>query len=166
MSKSNWSSLEEEFFYYASLIQQKEQGKDVSRAIAAGKISIDRIKILKEYAVEINDAKKRDELIRIITDFHLECAFIQDKLVTQVEENRLLKRKITNFEKENQKLKNSEFKLILKDRLYYKEDNNDGPFCTACYDRDKKITRLITLPPIINKLGQHQCTVCSTVYSM
>lgn len=164
MSKSNWNSLEEEFFYYTSLIQKKEQSKDVSRTIAAGKILIDRIKILKEYAEEINDANKRDELIRIITDFHLEFAFIQDKLANKVEENHLLKRKITNLEKENQKLKNSELKLLLKDKLYYKADSNDSPFCTVCYDTNKKITRLITLPPTINKLGQHQCRVCNTLY--
>ncbi len=166
MGKRHWSNLEKEFLYYASLIKEKEQSIELIQMIAAGKIAIDRIKILREYAEEIADRKKRSEFMKILADLNLEFAEIKDKLIKPVEENSSLQKRIIDFKerKENQELKKSVSQLILKDGLYYKADNNDGPFCTHCYDNNQKIIRIRTLPPTMQEFGKHECLLCRTVY--
>jgi hypothetical protein len=74
------------------------------------------------------------ELYRTILDIQKECLDL-------LEENRNFKERIRILEEE--KTKNQA--LIVKGHCYYIEMNDgnlDGPFCTTCWDRDRKLIRM------------------------
>lgn len=54
--------------------------------------------------------------------------------------------KIEKLEKENKslkiKLENKEA-LIFKNNSYWNKENNDGPFCSRCFDKNKNLIRII-----------------------
>jgi uncharacterized protein involved in exopolysaccharide biosynthesis len=86
-------------------------------------------------------AKKIDnsELIRAIADLNLEMANanlrmaeLTSQLTEFKEENIQLKRTI----RELQEASKEENQLILESDLYYKQ-NDEGPFCPHCYNKDK-----------------------------
>ncbi|QSX09510.1 hypothetical protein J0B03_05455 [Alkalibacter rhizosphaerae] len=84
----------------------------------------------------VNIAQKADniELYRMILD-------IQKETLDLLEENRNLKDKIRNLKEVNITNDN----LILKGHCYYIEKSHgilDGPFCTTCWDKDKKLIRM------------------------
>jgi hypothetical protein len=84
----------------------------------------------------LNIIQKTDniELYRSILDIQKECMDL-------VEENRSLKARIRKLEDE--KINND--KLEVKGHCYYlkKDDGElDGPFCTTCWDKDRKLIRM------------------------
>ncbi len=135
---------------------------DALKAITAGKAAIDGIKVLKEYANEIKDVQKRGEFMRIIGGLSIELAETQMKLAEQTQDNINLRDKINALEKEVEKLKNPKSKPIIKDELYYIED--DGPFCPACYDNNNKLIRVSEAPDALKALGRYRCPVCKAKY--
>ena len=52
---------------------------------------------------------------------------------------------IDDLEKENRELKeklNDKDELIFKNNAYYTKSNNDGPFCTRCWDKHRSLIRI------------------------
>jgi FtsZ-binding cell division protein ZapB len=74
------------------------------------------------------------------------------------DENRELKEKIRSLEKGNEE------PPVYKNGAYYSQSGN-GPFCTACYDKDKKQIRLSKLK-ISTGLVNHICPVCKAPYNL
>jgi len=91
-----------------------------------------------------------------------------------------MEKRYLELEKENAELKkeNAEIKeeiRILKDKksqygiepqfkngLYYFDD--DGPFCTACWDNNHKKIRLREVPKMFCDFGKYACPVCNATY--
>jgi hypothetical protein len=86
----------------------------------------------------------------------------QYKQILDVMEKLLeMQNKIAELEKDNKSLKE---KLEVKDNLIYSNNaywfksNNDGPFCTRCYDKNKDLIRLI------NESPYYKCPYCLNSY--
>jgi hypothetical protein len=104
-------------------------------------------------------AKKIDnsELIRAIADLNLEMANANLRMAE-------LTSQLTDFKEENIQLKGTirelqeaskeENQLILKNNLYYKQ-NDEGPFCPKCYNKDKSRSLLLLQKGFFDK-----CVVC------
>jgi hypothetical protein len=94
------------------------------------------VSVLDTIKDTVNIIQKVDniELYRSILDIQKECMDL-------VEENRSLKERIGELEVE--KITND--KLGVKGHCYYlkKDDGElDGPFCTTCWDKDRKLIRM------------------------
>ena len=158
-----WNSLEDEFLYYASMVNKESEVMDALKLITTGKAAIDGIKLLTGYAEEIQDIQKRGEFMRIIGQLSIELAETQMKLAEQIQNSISDKQNIKILEAQIESLKNPGLQPILKDGLYY-EENGDGGYCTGCYDRDKKLIRVISLAEIYKPLGSYKCPSCNTKY--
>lgn len=53
--------------------------------------------------------------------------------------------------------------VVVKQGVYWKADG-DGPFCTACYDTDKKFIRLTEFTGHFTAFGKWKCNVCKAHY--
>lgn len=163
------NGLEREFERYASMVREKlaeaknDMTSELFQAISASKAAIDGLKTLAAYANEVKDISKRGEFMRIIGELSLELADVQIKLSEAIRENNGLKQRISALEKEVEDLKNPDTKLIVKNGLYYTSEN-EGPFCTGCYDGDRKTIRLTKLSGEFRELGEYQCPVCNHIY--
>ena len=160
--------LSREFRRYAEIQKARESANskvptEILQAITAVKSAIDGINILNKYAEDIKDTQKRGELIRIIGQLSLDLGNAQIQLSQQLLINNEMAQKIEHLEKEIENLKNPSEKLIVKDGLYYK-DENDGPYCTGCYDTKKLIVRLKKLTGPFTAMGTYQCPSCNTPY--
>lgn len=66
---------------------------------------------------------------------------------------------------ENESLKNSQ---VLSSQLDFKNNgyflNDEGPYCTRCWDAEHKLIRLSTLGPAHRRLGNYKCANCETPY--
>ncbi|MBD2095846.1 hypothetical protein H6F90_11870 [Trichocoleus sp. FACHB-591] len=133
------------------------------QAFTAGKNAIDGLRLLTQYANEVKDVQKRGEFMRIIGELSLELAETQIKLAEHIRENDGLKTRISDLEKEVDKLKNPVIELIPKNGLYYTPED-DGPFCTTCYDSKKQKVRVPEMPSVMQALGKYKCGACNTVY--
>lgn len=137
---------------------------EVYQALTAGRSAIDSLKMLSQYAGEVKDIQKRGEFMRIIGESSIELAETQIRLAEQMRVNDELEEEIKTLKKEIENLQNPETQLVLKDGLYYRDDE-DGPFCTACYDSKGKSIRVSAMPQAMNALGRYRCNVCKAVYS-
>jgi hypothetical protein len=135
---------------------------DAFKVITATKAAIDSLKTLAQYADEVKDTQKRGEFMRIIGELNLELAETQIKLAEQLQENIGLKGEISDLKKEIEKLKIPSSKPIIRDGLYFTD--NDGPFCTGCYDTNEKLVRVTETPPVMQSLGKYRCPNCRTTY--
>jgi len=93
-----------------------------------------------------------------ISDLKMRLADLKTAYAALQDENRELKEKIRTLEKDNEE------PPVYKNGAYYSQ-NGDGPFCSACYDKDKKLIRLTKLPTMI-RLGNHYCPVCKGTYKL
>jgi hypothetical protein len=160
----HWENYEQEFQYYAALYREKNIVADAFKAITAGKAAIDGLTMLSRYANEVKDIQKRGEFMRIIGELSLELSQVQIRLAEQLRENNSLREETEALKKEIDKLKNPASKLIIKNGLYYTEDD-DGPFCTACYDSNKQTIRVTETSRAMRPLGKYICPVCNTPYT-
>ena len=90
------------------------------------------------------------DLYKKLLDVYKECMDLDD-------ENRMLKERIKELEEE--KMTND--KLELKGHCYYikKEDEQkDGPFCTTCWDKDRKLIRMHIIN--VESSDYASCHVC------
>ena len=163
MKNSAWNSLESEFLYYASLINREQEIMDALKLITASKSAIDGIKLLNGYAEEIKDVQKRGEFMRIIGQLSIELAETQMRLAEQIQNSINDKQNIKDLEAQINSLQNPGIEPIVKDGLYYKE-NNDGPFCTGCYDSKKQFIRLTLVMPEFKVFGKYSCPICKSKY--
>ena len=56
-----------------------------------------------------------------------------------------------------------ESEVLVRGDVYYKQDG-DGPFCTACYDTDRKLIRLPEMGQHFQAFGKYRCNVCHGRY--
>jgi hypothetical protein len=138
-------------------------GAEIFQAVSAGKAAIDGLKSLAQYADEVKDVSKRGEFMRIIGELSLELAETQIKLSGHIRENDELKEQLVTIQKKVEILENPNSTLTIKDGVYYNSEN-DGPFCTGCYDSKKKIIRLSELPSVMRVLGKYGCPICKINY--
>lgn len=139
---------------------------EVYQALTAGRSAIDSLKMLSQYANEVKDVQKRGEFMRIIGESSVELAETQIRLAEQMRVNDELKEEIKALKNELENIQNPEMQFVWKGGLYYREDG-DGPFCTACYDSDRKSIRVSEAPSMVRSIGSHRyrCNVCKAVYS-
>jgi hypothetical protein len=140
---------------------------DALKIIGATKAVIDGLKTLNDYAEDIEDTQKRGEFMRIIGNLSTELAETQIKLAAQIRENNELQEKVRLLQKEVENLKNPDLQLRFENGYYYEKDGKH-PFCTACYDSQKKAIRL-TLPSRILKQAQgakYVCPICNALYTV
>lgn len=92
----------------------------------------------------------------VIADLQLQLAELKTRLAELIDENNQLKTEI-------KKSSTSETEVIIKDGVYYKP-NGDGPFCTACYDSNRKMIRVTELGEVFHDIGKWQCNVCGATF--
>jgi hypothetical protein len=136
---------------------------EIFQAISATKAAIDGVRSLHQYADEVKDVSKRGEFMRIIGELSLELAETQIKLSGHIRENDELKEQLVTLQKKVEILENPNLTLTIKDGLYYNSEN-DGPFCTGCYDSRKKTIRLSELPRAQKAFGKYKCPICNVNY--
>jgi hypothetical protein len=136
---------------------------EIFQAISATKAAIDGVRSLHQYADEVKDVSKRGEFMRIIGELSLELAETQIKLSGHIRENDELKEQIITLQKKVEILNNPDLTLTIKDGVYYSSDN-DGPFCTGCYDSKKQKIRLSELPSVMRVIGKYKCPICDVKY--
>lgn len=163
--------LEREFEIYASVVrgklakaQRHNMASELIQAISASKAAIDGLKTLATYANDVKDISKRGEFMRIVGELSLELAEVQIRLAETMRENDRLNQQVSTLEKEVENLKNPDTKLIIKNGLYYTADD-DGPFCTGCYDSNQKKIRVNELTRTLRAIGKYKCPVCNNTYS-
>lgn len=83
---------------------------------------------------------------------------IQGLIYDLQDENRELRLKIE--EMENNQFVSSEIEY--KDDAYYR--NDEGPYCTNCWDVKQKLIRLSKLSSSFSRIGTHKCPNCETPY--
>lgn len=112
------------------------------------------IKITKR----LNEISK--DMDNLIADLSLELMEVKLKLVGSMDENTQLRNELTKL-----KIKIDEGSPIFRSGVYYKKDN-DGPFCTACFDNDGKFIHLKLQPEGYQDISTHQCPVCNELYNV
>ena len=160
-------NYEREFEVFAAQVRSLERtiGSDMAselfQAIGAGMAIVDGLKTLATYADEVKDISKRGEFMRIIGELSLNLAETQIKLSDRIREIDELKEQASNLQKEIEKLKDPDTKLTIKGGLYYGSDN-DGPFCTGCYDNNGKLIRITDMTDAFMSLGKYRCPICKS----
>jgi hypothetical protein len=84
-------------------------------------------------ARELAEQTKNLELRALIVELQGQLLDVKTECLQYGEE-------IENLKAENKRLSSAP-EVRLKDGMYYRDE--DGPFCTSCYDAEKKIIRLI-----------------------
>jgi hypothetical protein len=138
-------------------------GAEIFQAISATKATIDGLKSLSQYAEEVKDITKRGEFMNIIGDLKIQLGETQIRVSDYIRENGELKEQVATLQKKIETLENPDSKLIIKNGLYYTSED-DGPFCTGCYDSDRKTIRLSEMPLALKRLGKFECPKCKSKY--
>ncbi|MBE9224005.1 hypothetical protein IQ264_00750 [Phormidium sp. LEGE 05292] len=131
---------------------------DIAKAVMGVSAGIDAIKKLGDLAVKSQNLELREGILSLreqLLEAKDALLDAKEQVSNYKEENATLKTRITELE---QRLANGkeEIKLTVKKGGYYKEDG-DGPYCTGCYDNDKKLIRVTDVGPI------WRCPVCRSV---
>lgn len=121
----------------------------ISAILTSVRTATDIAKLLKETDLSLEKAEtklKLAELIEALADVKMQLADVRELLIEKDEEIRKLE--------DNLKEKGS---LVFEMPYYWleTEKGKDGPFCQACYDKDRKLIRLQG-----DKSGFWQCQVC------
>jgi hypothetical protein len=138
-------------------------GAEIFQAVSAGKAAIDGFNLLTQYVNEVKDASKRSELIRIIGELDLKLAETQKRLSVQILENNELNEQVVTLKKKVEVLENPNSTLTIKDGVYYNSEN-DGPFCTGCYDSKNQKIRLTEMYSEMRLLCKYKCPICGAKY--
>ncbi|MCY7337969.1 MAG: hypothetical protein LH613_17445 [Chamaesiphon sp.] len=136
---------------------------EIFQAISATKAAIDGVRSLHQYADEVKDVSKRGEFMRIIGELSIELAETQVRLSGHIRENDELKEQVVTLQKKVETFANPKSKLTFKDDAYYNSEN-DGPFCTGCYDKNQQTIRLSETPLMQRGLGKYECPICKSKY--
>jgi hypothetical protein len=146
-------NYEQEFQHYAELVKQGIfQMTDPIQAFTAARNAFDIVKNLSAYGEEIKDLAKRGEYMRMIGELSVELGETKIKLAEKIRENSELIEKLNAWETAKDLI------LTPKRSGYYKE-NDDGPFCTGCYDNNRKLIRLKETGGV---MPIYMCPVCNT----
>ena len=158
-------NYENEFEVFASVIRslERDAGDDMAselfQAIGTAKAVADGLKTLISYADEIKDIGKHGEFMRVIGQLKSDLAESQAGLSKKTREVDELSEQVNTLKKEVESLKNPDTKLTIRGGLYYGSDN-DGPFCTGCYDSNRKTIRVTKVASDFLVLGTHKCPIC------
>lgn len=151
-------NLEEEFGCYATVVSIKDiqrkqggmMGSEITNATKGISAGIDAVRKLTELALKTQNIELQEGIVEVKEQLLAAKEALlngREETVTLKEENRELKERIAELEKQ------SEEKLVLKGVGGYYTEDGDGPFCTRCYDAEKKKIRMSKLGPI-NRCGQ------------
>lgn len=112
----------------------------------------------------IETVKAIANITKKIGDIELNSKIIdlQSDVLELLEENHRLRQEIANNENED-KIENS---LFVKGHFYYRKNNEleDGPFCTACWDNNKKLIRC-HISESFGGVKMADCPVCKNASS-
>lgn len=96
------------------------------------------------------------DLVNQASDLKLEAANLKLRLSELTDENRQLKESLKiSITKDHQ--------MILREGHYYKSDD-DGPFCTGCFDGKNKTIRLQKLSSAFAMAGNWLCPTCQNTF--
>jgi hypothetical protein len=126
----------------------------ISAILSSIKSATDIAKLLKDADVSLEKAELRlklADLISTLADARTEIAGVQETITAKEEKIRALEKAlhvhgILKFE-------TPAYWLV-------EGDKRDGPFCQACYDKDRKLIRLQGY-----ENGIFDCKVCNTTYT-
>lgn len=111
---------------------------------------------LTRQLLDLADATKDAKSKLLIADLTFQLAEVKRRLAELIDEN-------THFKTELETAKKSHADVDFKDGLYFLR-SGDGPFCTACFDRDKKLIRPTALPETLHSQGKFKCPECQTLF--
>jgi regulator of replication initiation timing len=118
---------------------------DITTAVRGVSVGIDALKKLTELALKTKNIELQEGILSLREQL-LEAKDVlldaKEQISNYKHENAELKKEITKLKEQIANgAKDEEPKLTLGRGGYLKE-NNDGPFCTGCYDNNKKLIRL------------------------
>jgi hypothetical protein len=132
---------------------------DISAAINAVKF----IRSAVDDVIDVKDTAKYATLLRAITAADLAAATLETEMAEKIREINRLTTRVETLEAEKIKVdRNPVRSLIFKDGYYYDEGNNEGPFCSTCYDDKGKYIRLSETPGALKALGRWTCNACTS----
>jgi len=118
--------------------------------------AVSKVKAIYELAKRLGNS----ELSLEISNLQIELADLKLSYADLKNENAELKQKIQALEKGHEE------PPIYKNGAYYSQ-SGDGPFCSGCYDTDKKLIRLSAVGhPQMRRIASHICPVCKGTYSL
>ncbi|EGQ9279840.1 hypothetical protein RAL01_004153 [Vibrio vulnificus] len=113
-------------------------------------------KRLCEIGKNIEDA----EFMNLLATLNIELAKTKSSLAAVIEQNSQLKLEVNE-------LKNAQgsnlSQLEFRDFAYYGA-NDDGPFCSACYETKNQRVRLRKVAAAFRVFGHHECPSCNQYY--
>lgn len=172
------NSLEQEFQLYSAILYIKRvlnelnelMPADVTTAIRGLSTIIDSINKLAELAKKSQNVELREGILDLkeqllnakedILDIKQELSAYKEESITLKNENAQLKEQLENPEI-------NKLQLTIKDGVYFSIQEGkiiDGPFCTGCYDKDRKTIRLSKMPEVMKELGSYKCPACNATY--
>jgi regulator of replication initiation timing len=172
------NSLEQEFQLYSAILDIETTLNELNQLMPADIVTtirglsagIDSIKKLAELAKKSQNVELREGILDLreqLLSAKDDILDVKQELSAYKEENIALKNEIAQLKQQLENPQTTKPQLVTKDGLYFlvKEDKtNDGPFCTGCYDKDKKTIRLSKMPQIMKELGSYKCPVCNATY--
>lgn len=148
----------------------KLMSADITNTIRGLSLGIDTIKKLTELAKKSQSVELREGILELKEQLLIakeSVLEVKQELSTYKEENIALKNENTELKQQLENSQNKNSQVIFKDGAYFLLNENgthDGPFCTACYDKDKKTIRLSKVPKSMKDLCTCQCPVCHAIY--
>jgi len=127
---------------------------EMTRTVSTG---IDAIKKLTDLAIQSKNIELQEGLIGL----REQLITIKESLLEAREENLSLKEENSLLKKKLESLENPKAKLIVRDGVYY-GSNDDGPFCTGCYDNNNKLIRVTELTNAFMQMGKYKCPICNS----
>lgn len=106
-----------------------------------------------------NEKIKNAEFAHALADLDMQLAEMKAKIADLISQN-------TDLKTENQALRqttSSAVELMFRDGYYFTAEN-DGPFCSTCYEQSQKKARLTAMPPGFDELAKYECPVCKNLY--
>ena len=107
------------------------------------------LKDAKNFAAGANDLQLKSILLDI-----------QDKIFELQEENRELKIELHDLKNKNI----LESELEYRNNAYFKENNEEIPYCSRCYDVDKKLVIMESWAPYSSPNYEYKCPQCKNSY--
>lgn len=133
---------------------------DLATTVRTVSTGIDTLKKLAGIAVKSQNVELQEGLLQL----REELLTVKENLLDVREENLQLKEENQKLAKALETASNAVEEMIVRDGLYYKADSDDGPFCTGCYDRDRKAIRLKKMTGHFKTFGSYQCPSCKNPY--
>ena len=109
---------------------------------------------LSRQLLELANAAKDAQTRLLIAELTLQLAEVKLRLAELLDENIQLKVEIDRAKK-------SHADVVVKNGLYYSH-TDDGPYCTGCFDNEKKLIRLAEVSEDFRAFGNFKCPICKT----